>query len=50
MSNSLETSKPDKMFHGIGPRSVKRIVNKYNGEFSTECHDNTFTAKIMINL
>ena len=50
ISTSFETSKPDKMFHGIGLRSVKKIVNKYNGEFSTEYLDNTFIAKVMINL
>ena len=32
--NILLTTKSDKKFHGIGLKSVKRSLNKYNGDFS----------------
>lgn len=45
---SLQTSKVEKHFHGIGIHSVKQIVKKYGGEFKVETTDNTFNVKIMI--
>lgn len=34
--NILLTTKPDKKFHGIGLKSVKRVLDKYSGDFSWE--------------
>lgn len=34
--NTLLTTKTDKKFHGIGLKSVKRVLSKYNGDFSWE--------------
>lgn len=45
---SLQTSKAEKHFHGIGIHSIKQTVKKYGGEFKVEITDNTFNVKIMI--
>ena len=42
------TSKSDKELHGIGLRSVKRIVDKYNGEMLIDLPDNIFILKILL--
>ena len=34
LPNEMKSTKNDKVFHGIGIRSVRDIVQKYNGEFS----------------
>lgn len=46
--NFFTTSKSNKELHGIGLRSVKRIVDKYNGEMIIDLVDNTFTLKILL--
>lgn len=33
VSGILKTTKSDKVFHGMGTKSIKRIVNKYKGEY-----------------
>lgn len=33
ISGILKTTKSDKVFHGIGTKSIRRIVNKYKGEY-----------------
>lgn len=38
-SGKLLTSKPDKQFHGIGSKSIMRVVKKYNGIYDWEYGD-----------
>lgn len=45
---SLETTKADKRFHGIGLNSVKQTVKSYNGTFVTDYKEDIFNAEIMI--
>lgn len=33
VSGILKTTKSDKTFHGMGTKSIRRIVNKYKGEY-----------------
>ena len=47
-SFSTETSKDNKMYHGIGLKSVERIVEKYNGDFSITMQDGYVTALVTI--
>ena len=47
-SKGLETTKHNKIFHGIGTSSVKNIVEKYKGEFSIDKQGNEVIAKILI--
>lgn len=44
------TSKSDSHFHGLGMRSIKNIVNKYNGEmtFYYDSSNNTFHQIILL--
>ena len=35
-AGKLLTSKPDKQFHGIGSKSIMRVVKKYNGVYDWE--------------
>lgn len=44
------TSKQDKEIHGIGLKSTKRIINKYNGILTIKNHNNKFILTIMIPL
>ena len=46
--NADSTSKKDKAMHGIGLKSVKNIVQSYDGEFTLEAHDDIVEAIIMI--
>lgn len=45
---SLETSKLEKHFHGIGLYSVGQVVKRYGGELTIEKKDDIFNVKIMI--
>lgn len=45
----LKSTKLDKEFHGMGIKSVKQIVKKYDGEFVTEQDKDKFTVKVMLN-
>lgn len=45
---SLESSKENTEFHGIGLKSVKHIVEKYDGSFSIELKDKCFIALVTI--
>ena len=38
-SGKLLTSKPDNQFHGIGSKSIMRVVKKYNGIYDWEYGD-----------
>ena len=48
IDNMIGTSKADKHSHGLGLANIKRIVNKYNGNYSLECENNIFTTKILL--
>lgn len=43
-----ETSKSNRTFHGIGIKSVRSILDKYNGEFVIEKKGNEVIAKVII--
>ena len=48
-SNHLFTStKDNKVFHGIGLKSVKHTVKKYNGILNINISDDSFSVKIII--
>lgn len=42
------TTKPDKAYHGFGLKSVRHLVNKYNGEVAITTLDDIFAVNIMI--
>ena len=42
------TAKEDKYAHGLGVESVKRIVEKYNGDISFQYDDEHFEVDILI--
>lgn len=44
---NMKTTKGDKEFHGIGLKSVKHIVEKYNGEISFEKEQDEFWVTIL---
>lgn len=44
----LETTKSDKMNHGIGLKNVRRIVEKYHGDMEFLCENGSMEADIMI--
>lgn len=47
-NRNLETSKENKELHGIGIRSVKNIVDKYNGMIQFYEEENEFCCHIML--
>ena len=46
----LKTTKDDKRFHGLGIKSVKNVLKKYEGDYSWEYDEEnkTFITTIMI--
>lgn len=46
----LETSKSDKIHHGIGINSIKHTVKQYNGYFEIDYKNDIFTSSVMIPL
>lgn len=46
--NSLETTKKEKEYHGIGLGNVKRIVEKYQGDMEISCENNMLEIDIMM--
>ena len=44
----MKTTKEDKIYHGIGLKSIKSIVEKYNGNYLLEKIDNKVISSIMI--
>lgn len=44
----FETAKDNSLLHGIGLKSVKHLVNKYNGLFSIELENNCVIALVTI--
>lgn len=45
-----KTTKPDKEMHGIGLKSVKRAVEKYNGSLDITIESNVFKAEVVLYL
>lgn len=48
LSKHMTTTKKDRTFHGIGIKSVKSIVEKYNGEFQMFHANNEVTTNILL--
>lgn len=46
--NAFESTKPDKMNHGIGTKSIYGIVEKYSGEVEYEEHGSSITCKVVL--
>lgn len=44
----FETTKEDKMRHGVGLVLVRKVVKKYEGSFDIELKEEKFTATVMI--
>lgn len=44
----LETTKTDRLHHGIGLKNVRRIVEKYHGEMDLLCENNCMEVDIMM--
>ena len=44
----MKTTKKDKEFHGIGLKSIKRIVEKYQGEFELEFKEKEVEATVLL--
>ena len=47
-NGSYITTKRDKKNHGIGLKSVKRIIDKYRGEMVIQEQEGSFLVKIML--
>ena len=47
-NNELQTTKKDKEYHGIGLKSIKRIVEKYQGEFELEFEEKEVEATALL--
>lgn len=43
------TEKQNSEFHGIGLKSIKYVVNKYDGEFEIHKEDNLVIASVILN-
>lgn len=47
---NLQTTKEDKSFHGYGIKSIRYIVNKYDGAVDIDAKENWFNLRILIPL
>lgn len=48
---NLKSTKKDKLMHGYGLPGIEAITNKYNGNLSVSCNNNTFTlSSILVNV
>lgn len=45
---NLETTKTNKQYHGYGLKSIRTLVEKYNGNLSISCADNIFILSAVI--
>ena len=50
INRGLRTVKKGKDSHGIGMRSIRYVVSKYNGRISWKCEDNVFHIEIVLSL
>ncbi len=50
-NKGLVTTKKDKAFHGLGLKSVKKALKKYNGDYEWEYdeHNRIFTSVVMLS-
>ena len=48
LEENMKTTKKDKMFHGIGLKSVRNTVKKYNGEILIDSDKEEFTVNILL--
>lgn len=44
----ISTSKDDKQKHGLEMKSVKAVINKYNGVYSNSIKDGKYVVNIVI--
>ncbi len=44
------TTKKDRDYHGYGLKSIKYIVEKYNGDFRINIEDNIFSLSILFSI
>lgn len=49
-NNIYRTVKIDERYCGIGLFNIRKIVEKYNGEFSVSHSDNVFSVSVMLSL
>jgi len=47
-NGNFETDKSDRLSHGIGLRSVRQIVRKYEGEMDVSYTEDTFSVTIFV--
>lgn len=45
---TIDTTKEDKRYHGLGLRSIKRTVEKYNGTVTWDITENLFTLDALL--
>lgn len=43
-----KTTKQDKRFHGYGMKSIRKIVEKYNGSVTVNAKDGWFELRILM--
>lgn len=48
VTNHIKTSKKDKTHHGLGLKSIKKTVSKYNGVMDFDCNDERFVIAITL--
>ena len=48
MVTGLETRKDDRMAHGMGIQSMKRLVKSYGGEMDLQIYENSFRVTVTI--
>lgn len=48
LPENMQTTKNNKIYHGIGMENIKNIVEKYNGEFEMVHKNNEVTAYVML--
>ena len=48
MVTGLETRKDDRMAHGMGIQSMKRLVKSYGGEMDLQIYENSFCVTVTI--
>ena len=49
-NNNLKTLKKESHKHGLGLKSIKNIVDKYNGFIKMDIKENKFITKIVLTL
>ena len=47
-ANMLHSEKADPLFHGLGLKNIRRVVDNYNGTMNTTFENGTFIVKIVL--